>query len=97
LKTDLKPTVRFFAQECLVILCLGCIFLDKSLVLEALYEYCIGDSQYQEHYGRFCDRLDSKKVPFLIFKNDGVEGIYKLKIPLSTNNEFLFPELKQKK
>ena len=38
-----KPIVRYFAQECLAVMSLGCEYLDKSLVLEAVYETCLGD------------------------------------------------------
>ena len=58
---------------------LGCDFLDRSQILEAVYECCLGDKNQQEIYNRFCDRLDARKIPYLIIMED---ESYKLELPL---------------
>jgi hypothetical protein len=61
---------------------LGCKFLEKSLVMEALYETLVGIQDQNEIYGRFCDRLEAKKVPYLVYLEFEMQSIYKLEMPL---------------
>jgi len=74
-----KPVMRYFAQECLAIMCIGCRYINQSMMLEALYESCLGDAKQKQIYERFCDRLDAKKIPYLLLMNDDV---YKLELPM---------------
>lgn len=49
----------------MVVMSIGCSFIDKGLILEAIFECCFGHKQQKEIYDRFCDRLELRKVPFL--------------------------------
>lgn len=53
-----KLQVRFMAQEYMVLMALGCPFLNKDQVLEAIYECSMVHDQSQEQYNRFCDRIE---------------------------------------
>lgn len=79
-----KPIVRYFAQECLAVMCIGCRFLNQALMLEALYENCLGDNKQKQIYERFCDRLDAKKIPYLLILDDEdvFQNSYKLEMPM---------------
>ena len=58
---------------------LGCEFLDPSSVTCAIYESCLGHDDQKGIYSRFTDRLDAKKIPYLVI----MEGdVYKLEMPL---------------
>lgn len=76
---DWKPVMRYFAQECLAIMSLGCRYLNQGMVLEALYESCQKDDQKVKIYERFCDRRDAKKIPYLLIMADNA---YKLEMPM---------------
>lgn len=60
-------------------MCLKCTFLDRALVLEAVYECCVGKEDQVEIYNRFCDRLEQKHAPYLLVMDNGA---YKLELPL---------------
>ena len=78
-RKDVKSVVRFYAQETLTAMCLKCTFLDRALVLEAVYECCVGKEDQVEIYNRFCDRLEQKHAPYLIVMDNSA---YKLELPL---------------
>ena len=60
-------------------MCLKCTFLDRALVLEAVYECCVGKEDQVEIYNRFCDRLEQKHAPYLIVMDNSA---FKLELPL---------------
>lgn len=55
--------------------------LDRTAVLEVLYECLAYDWEY---YNQFCDRLDAEMTPFLSLIN----GVQKLEYPLPQNHVF---------
>ena len=57
---DAPPLVRFYAQECLATMCLKCAFLDRNLVLEAIFECLVGNDYQASTHNSFCDRLELK-------------------------------------
>ena len=64
---------------------LGCeSFLMHAFVLEAIYEISSAnasatDAYAQQLYERFLDRLQAKKIPFLVFLD---ENSYQLELPM---------------
>jgi hypothetical protein len=73
----------------------GCKFLEKTNVMEAIYECCQGDAEEQEVFNSFCDRLEAKKIPYLVYVEYDHHTIYKLELPLP--EAYLFtPESKER-
>lgn len=50
--------------------------------MEALYESLLGIQNQGAIYGRFCDRLEAKKIPYLVYLEQEMQSIYKLEMPL---------------
>ena len=74
LRGGLPPQIGFSASPSST-----CTFLDRALVLEAVYECCVGKEDQVEIYNRFCDRLEQKHAPYLIVMDNSA---FKLELPL---------------
>lgn len=73
----------------------GCKFLEKSNVMEAIYENTLGDEEEMELFNSFTDRLEAKKIPYLVYMQYEEHTIYKLELPLP--EAYLFtPESKER-
>jgi len=70
-------------------MCLACSFLDKTLMLEAIFECSLGIKNQREVYNRFCDRLELRKIPFLVVF---LSNIYKLEMPFPRGYLFTVDE-----
>lgn len=71
----------------------GCKFLEKTNVMEAIYESCLPDDQ--EIFNSFTDRLEAKKIPYLVYVEYDTHTIYKLELPLPESYLFT-PESKER-
>ena len=79
---DQHPATRYLAQECLAVMSQVCVFLNSSLVMEAVHESLMGYQDQTEIYNRFCDRLEAKKFAFISSVTVKNQKILKLEFPL---------------